>query len=171
VTITNDASIAVLAVDANNKIMIMHSFKNLGGALTNPVNKYACLIGSGRNTVAVIVDTASFLALPEVSTPMYKMIISCMTKEEIAGLVTKAAGPTNFQTTTSYLPAPWLLEAVLETKSNDPATLILAVSDAAAEFNQEYKNNAEYITEAEEVFSHFTKWMWAVQANRIPKKT
>ena len=63
-TITNDASIAVLAVDANKKIMIMHSFKNLGGTLTNPVNKYACRIGSGRNAVAVIVDTASFLALP-----------------------------------------------------------------------------------------------------------
>jgi hypothetical protein len=38
-TITNDASIAVLAIDANNKIMIVHNFKNLGGTLTNPVNK------------------------------------------------------------------------------------------------------------------------------------
>jgi hypothetical protein len=142
-TITNDASIAVLAVDANNKIMIMHSFKNLGGTLTNPVNKYVFLIGSGRNAVAVIVNTASFLTLPEVSTPTYKTIILCMTKEEIAGLVTKTVPPTNFQATTSYLPAPWLLEAVLEAKSNDPATLILAVSDADAEFDQEYQNNAE----------------------------
>jgi hypothetical protein len=158
-TITNDASLAVLAVNANNKIMIMHSFNNLGGTLTNPVNKYACLIGSGRNAVAVIVDTASFLTLPEVSTPTYKTIISCMTNEEIAGLVNKAAAPTNIQTTTSFLPAPWLLEAVLKANSNDPTTLILAVSDAAAEFNQEYEYNAEYITEAEEVFSHFTKWM------------
>ena len=121
--------------------------------------------------MAVIVDTASFLVLPKVLMPTYKTIISCMTKEEIAGLATEAAAPTHLQTTTSFLPAPWLLEAVLEANSNDPATLILAVSDAAAEFDQEYKYNAEYITEAEEVFSHFTKWMWAVQANRIPKKT
>jgi hypothetical protein len=158
-TITNDASIAVLAVDANNKIIIMHSFKNLGGTLTNPVNKYASLTGSGRNAVAVIVDTASLLALPKVATPAYKTIISCITKEEIAGLVTKAAAPTNFLTTTSILPAPWLLEAVLETNSNDPATLILAASDTAAVFGQEYKYNKEYITEAEEVFVNFTRWM------------
>jgi hypothetical protein len=167
--ITNDASIAILAVDANNKIIVMHSFKNLGGTLTNPVNKYACLIGSGRNTVAVIVDTASLLALPKVAMLAYKTIILCITKEEIAGLVTKAAAPTNFLTTTSILPAPWLLEAVLETNSNDPATLILAASDAAAEFDQEYKYNNEYITEAEEVFANFTRWMWAIQANCIPK--
>jgi hypothetical protein len=49
----------------------MHSFKNLGGTLTNPVNKYACLIGSGRNAVAVIVDTASLLALPKVAMLVY----------------------------------------------------------------------------------------------------
>jgi hypothetical protein len=97
------------------------------------------------------------------------MIILCITKEEIAGLVTKAAAPTNFLTTTSILPAPWLLEAVLETNSNDPAMLILAASDAAAEFDQEYNYNNKYITEAEEVFANFTRWMWAIQANRIPK--
>jgi hypothetical protein len=168
-TITNDTSIAVLAVDTNNRIIVMHSFKNLGGTPTNPVNKYACLIGSGHNAVAVIVDTASLLTLPKVATLVYEMIILCITKEEIAGLVTKTAALTNFLTMTSILPAPWLLEAILETNSNDPATLILAASDAATEFDQEYKYNNEYIAEAEEVFANFTRWMWAIQANRIPK--
>jgi hypothetical protein len=103
------------------------------------------------------------------STPAYETIISCITKEEIAGLVTEAAAQTNFITTTSILPAPWLLEAVRETNSNDPTTLILAASDAAAKFDREYKYNDEYITEAEEVFANFTRWMWAIQANHIPK--
>jgi hypothetical protein len=167
-TITNDASTTILAVNANNKIIIMQSFKNLGGTLTNPVNKYTCLIGSGCNAVAVIVDTASLLALPKVVMPAYETIISCITKE-IADLVTKAAAPTNFLTMTSILPDPWLLEALLETNSNDPTTLIWAASDAAAEFDQEYKCNNEYITEAEEVFANFMRWMWAIQANHIPK--
>jgi hypothetical protein len=46
-TITNDAIIAVLTLDANNKVMILHSFKILGGTLLNPTNKYACLIRTG----------------------------------------------------------------------------------------------------------------------------
>jgi hypothetical protein len=77
-TITNDASIAVLALDANNKVMILHSFKNLGGTLLNPTNKYACLIGTGRVTSAVIVDETTLLATCDVTTPTYVSIIACI---------------------------------------------------------------------------------------------
>jgi hypothetical protein len=62
-TIFNDDTLAVIAVDANNKVIVMHSFKNLGGTLLHPTNKFACLFGSGCVTSAVIADKA-FLLLP-----------------------------------------------------------------------------------------------------------
>jgi hypothetical protein len=36
---TNDMSTAVLAVGANNKIIFVHSFKNLGGTILEPINR------------------------------------------------------------------------------------------------------------------------------------
>ncbi len=71
--ISNDDTVAVIAVDANNKVVVMHSFKNLGlgGTLLNPTNKFACLIGSGRLASAVIVDKTSLLLPLDIMTPMY----------------------------------------------------------------------------------------------------
>ena len=40
--LTNDRSTAVLAVDTNNKIVILHSLKNLGGTILKPTNRFAC---------------------------------------------------------------------------------------------------------------------------------
>jgi hypothetical protein len=152
-TITNDASIAVLALDTNNKVMILHSFKILGGTHLNPTNKYACLIGTGRVTSAVFVDETTLLATCNVTMPTYVSIIACIDKAEIEALALPppiAAAPSNFQCSASFLPAPWLLEAVLNANSSNPAMLILAASDAAVEFDNEFEMDDEYKTEGEE---------------------
>jgi hypothetical protein len=172
--ITNDASIAVLALDANNKVMILHSFKNLGGTLLNPTNKYACLIGTGQVTSAVIVDKTTLLAICDVTMPTYVSIIACINKAEIEALAHPppiTAAPLNFQCSASFLPAPWLLETVLSANSSNPAMLILAASDVAAEFDNKFKTDDEYETEGGEQLKNFAKWAWAAQAVRISRMT
>jgi hypothetical protein len=171
--ITNDASIAILALDANNKVMILHSFKNLGGTLLNPTNKYACLIGTGQVTSAIIVDKMTRLATCYVTTPTYVSIIACINKAEIKALAHPppiTAAPSNFQCSASFLPAPWLLKAVLNANSSNPAMLILAASDTAAEFDK-FKMDDKYKTEGEEQLKNFAKWAWAAQAGRITRMT
>jgi hypothetical protein len=51
-----------LAVDANNKIIFVHSFKNLGGMILKPINRFAGFIGNGRLALAIVVDDSSLLA-------------------------------------------------------------------------------------------------------------
>ncbi len=86
-TILNDDILAVIAVDANNKVVVMHSFKNLGWTLLYPTNKFACLIGSERVAPAVIANKASLLLLLDTTAPSYIAIISCLDAQEISTLI------------------------------------------------------------------------------------
>jgi hypothetical protein len=107
-------------------------------------------------------------------TPTYVSIIACIDKAEIEALALPppiATAPSNFQCSASFLPAPWLLEAILNANSSDPAMLILAASDAAAELDNEFKTDGKYKTEGEEQLKNFAKWAWAAQAERITRTT
>jgi hypothetical protein len=170
-TISNDDTLAVVAVNRDNKVVVMHSFKNLGGTLLHPTNKFACLIGSGCIASVVIVDKASFLLLLDITAPTYAAIISCLDEQEIRAIAHPAQAnndPNNFRCSASFLLAPWVLEANLKTKSNNPDTLLLATNNAANNFDHAHKNNPDFITDAEEQHTQITKWLWAVQAGLIP---
>jgi hypothetical protein len=159
-TISNDDTLAEVAVNRDNKVVIMHSFKNLGGTLLHPTNKFACLIGSGRVTSVVIVDEASLLLPLDFTAPTYAAIISCLDEQEIRAITHPAQAnnyPNNFLCSASFLLAPWVLEAILETESNDPTTLLLATNNAANNFDHAHKNNPDFITDAEEQHAQITK--------------
>ena len=81
--IFNDTSVVVLGVNMDNRVMVIHSFKILGGTILNPTKKYTCLMGAGQIALAVIVDERSMLSHINKSTPTYAEIISCHTKAEI----------------------------------------------------------------------------------------
>jgi hypothetical protein len=66
-----------------------------------------------------------------------------------------------------FLPAPWLLKAVSNTNTNDPALIILAASKIAAEFDNKHKKDNEYVTSAEDQLKEFVKWAWGVQAGKF----
>jgi hypothetical protein len=101
-----DATSTVLAIVNNHQIVVLHSFKNLGGIIFNPMNKFACLIGTGRVALAIIFDKASLLAICDIATQGYKTIIACLDKAEIEGLAHPPKAPKNFQCVASFLLAP-----------------------------------------------------------------
>ncbi len=76
------------------------------------------------------------------------------------------AAPT-YHGISSFLPAPWLLEVVSNTNTNDPALIILVASKIAAESDNKHDNNDEYVTKAEDQLKGFVKWAWGVQARKI----
>ncbi len=60
----------ILAADANNCIMILHSPKNFGGTQTQPKNKADCMLGMGTQAVSVLVDYAQRLQTVTSSCPL-----------------------------------------------------------------------------------------------------
>jgi hypothetical protein len=170
--IFNEETLTIITVNANNKGVVMYSFKNPGGTLLNPTNKFACLIGSGRVASTVIVDKTSLLLPLIIATPTFVTIISCLDEQEIGAIAHPTQinnNPHNLCCSASFLLAPWVLGAILEADSNNPATLLLATNDAANKFNHSHENNPDYITDMEEQHAQITKWLWAVQAGLVPR--
>ncbi len=168
--LTNDTSTAVLAVVANNKIIFVHSSKNLGGTILEPINRFAGFIGNGRVALAIVADDSSLLYHIYIATSSYASIIACLDKAEIKALAHPAVNVAlTYDVITSFLPAPWLLlKVVSNTNTNDPALIILPASKFAAKFDNEHKNNNKYVTSIEDQLKEFVKWAWGVQARRFP---
>ena len=57
-----DADSVVLGADAEKKVVVLHSLKNLGGSLLRPANKIVALVGMDENPMGVVV-----LFLPSVA--------------------------------------------------------------------------------------------------------
>jgi hypothetical protein len=64
---------------------------------------------------------------------------TCLSKADIEALFrpNQRAAHT-FHDLASFLPAPWLFEAILDANPHDPAILILAASKAAANFDTNF---------------------------------
>jgi hypothetical protein len=141
--IFNEETLTIITVNANNKGVVMYSFKNPGGTLLNPTNKFACLIGSGRVASTVIVDKTSLLLPLIIATPTFVTIISCLDEQEIGAIAHPTQinnNPHNLCCSASFLLAPWVLGAILEADSNNPATLLLATNDTANKFDHSHEN-------------------------------
>jgi hypothetical protein len=170
--LTNNDSLAILAVDGNNKNIILHSFKNFGGTLLNPTNKYGCLSESGRVALTIIVNKRSLLVHLDLTMPAYVNIIGCLDQEETRALavpIQDNSSPNNFRCSSSFLLAPWVFETILKANFDNPTTLIIASNDRDNDFDCQFENNAAYSTAADKQHEQMTKWLWVAQASLIPQ--
>jgi hypothetical protein len=168
--LANDPNTAIFAVDVEDKIITLHSFHNFGGLVLNPANKFGPFIGSGRARSPVIVDETSLTKTLNVATPPYHTIIACLNKQEFKAVQCPAQrAAKNFNSTASFLPAPWLLEAVLAAHTSDQALLVIAAAEAAAAFDLEHQGDLEYIISADNHLETFALWAWAVSAGKITR--
>jgi hypothetical protein len=161
--LANDPNTAIFAVNVDHKIITLHSFHNFGGSVLSPANKF----GAGS---PVIVDKTSLTKTLNMATPPYHTIIACLNKQEFEAVQRPAQRATNnFSSTASFLPAPWLLKAVLGAHTSDPALLVIASAEAAAAFDLEHQGDPKYITSADDHLETFALWAWAVSAGKITR--
>ena len=59
----------ILAADANNKIMILHSPKNFRGTRSRPDNKVVCMLGLGIHATYVLIDLRTALTDCQIGVP------------------------------------------------------------------------------------------------------
>jgi hypothetical protein len=67
----------------------------------------------------------------------------------------------------SFLPAPWLADAVIAANSSDPFFLITVVNTAARVFDLEHKEDENYITSAADHAGDFILWAWGIGADQV----
>lgn len=168
--LTNDANTAILAANANDTILFLHSFKNIGGTPIQPANKFVCFLGSNENASVVIIDTQSTTANANLRTPTHTAILDCADAAAIAALpVPPNNAPITYPGCATFLPAPWLVTAVLAAGTNKPFDLIIAAKTAAQAFDDINGDDPLFLTSARDHLEDFVLWAWGVAKNKVPK--
>jgi len=169
----NDPDTVILGADTEGTIIPLHSFTNLGGSLLHPINKYVCLIGSGPVGVAVIVAEKSATTDVKFCPPAPDIIIATKTTTELQAIpnpiiVDPPVAMLQYDGCSTFLPAPWLVNSILASNSNDPWELILAASDSASDFDNEHDEDPAYVTSAKSHLEEFVVWAWGVKKLKVP---
>ena len=158
---TTDPDLVLFATDSNKKVLVLHSFKNAGGTLLRPEKKTMCLLGTGSLATALEVNHLTLMADCNLVTPTIDALRECTTATEVAEIeAPNENGLVTYPGSATFLPAPWLAEAVIAANSSDPFLLIAIVNASATE-------DEDYVTSAEDHAGDFLLWSWAVGAGRV----
>jgi hypothetical protein len=160
-TLVSDINNVVFAVDQDKNIHALHSFKVSGGSLLSPSTKLTCLLGTGSQATAFIIDRQSLLTPCNMITPTIDVLEVCSDEDEVKAVdAPEADGLVTYPGSASFLPAPWLCDTVMSSGTSNYAKLIPAVNAAAFEFNAEHENDENYITSAAIHAADFILWAW-----------
>ena len=110
----------ILAADANNKIMILHSPKNFGGTRSRPANKVVCMLGLGAHTMYIFIDLRTALADCQIVVPTVTDLSNCESAQDVANITApEENGLVGFKGTSIFIPAPVLRNAILASGTNE----------------------------------------------------
>jgi hypothetical protein len=167
--ISNDNDIVLLAANANKTVAILHSFKNIGGTLLRPSNKFVCFMGTSVNATAVAIDLASITGNKNFRSPSIESLFECNSASEIASLpIPPNNAPITSLGCSSFLPAPWLLSAILTSRLNDPLELIVECKEVADLFDMFHAGSSTLNSSAIDHLEDFACWAWCVHHKKVP---
>ena len=171
--LTNDPDTTILAGDSGQGIMVLHSFKNLGGTILSPSDKVACLLGGTRMAPILVVNEVAIFDDIQLVTPSVNDIRACNTIEDLlnlhAPLVEENDDTIIFRGTNTFLPPPWLLDTILNTRSDNPHDLIIAAKAGATRFDeQQLAADPTHVSTTDVTLNEFVMWAWAVKHSLIP---
>ena len=142
--ITEENSV-ILTAGQNGKFQLLHSLIDLGGTRSRRENKVIALIGMGPRAAPVLLDIDSALADCNITTPTLEEIKSCNSVAEFKALEVPEQGPNpTFEGSGSFIPGPFLLTAIIQADSLDPAVLIPLALDAGERFDNEHAEDEGY---------------------------
>jgi len=127
--LTEDQDTVILGADNNKQIIAFHSPHNFGGTRARKDVKVGCLLGFGPVAVGVIVDEGTLTAACSIVTPTIDELAACASAAEVAALATPAeGGAVTFEGSASFLPAPFLRDAIINHGSLKPFEIIPVAS-------------------------------------------
>jgi hypothetical protein len=167
-TLISDIDNVLLATDQDMKIHALHSFKVLGDTLLHPATKLLCLLGSGSSAATFIIDKQSLLNPCNLVTPTIDELQECSNKEQVNGVVAPPGDrAVTYPGSASFFAAPWLVDVIMAARTSNHSKLIPVVNTAATAFDTKHKNDAEYITKAQDHAGDFILWAWGARAGQV----
>ena len=138
-TLTADPDMVLFATDSNKKLLVLHSFKNAGETLLRPEKKLMCLSGTGSLATVFEVDHLTLMAECNLVTPTIDELRECKTEIKVAEVEAPEENDlVTYPGSASFLPAPWLADAVIAANSSNPFLLITTINTVATAFDLEH---------------------------------
>ena len=122
------------------KIILFHSPTNFGGTRARTTNKVACLLRLGPEATVVLLNEDKICSSKRFKGDTKEKIYNALTKEEINGLG-KVKG---HALGAIFIPAPFLINVILDINSKEPEDLILEanrIGNVFANQDQSVLNN------------------------------
>jgi hypothetical protein len=152
--ITSTPEVLALAVTENNKIVVLHSIKNMGGTLICPNNKVVALLGTSHDAKPVELDLDSALMSYKSKAPKFEDIKDAVTREELEKVPVL---PPPFQ-------AKMIIEAARESEEDelDPIDLAEKAIFVGRAFDTEHDGDEEYNEGGLEKSEQLIRWLLSV---------
>jgi hypothetical protein len=167
-TLTADSDLVLFATESNKMLLVLHSFKNAGGILLHPEQKLMCLSGTGALATVFEVNPLTLMVECNLVTPTINVLRECTTAIEVTKVeATDTNGLVTYPGSASFLPAPWLADAVIAANSSNPFLLITVVNAAATVYDKEHEEDEDYITSAADHAGDFFLWAWGIGAEQF----
>ncbi len=123
----------LFAADSNKMLLVLHSFKNTGGTWFCPEKKLMCLSGTREVATVFEVNPLTLMANCNLITPTINALCECTTATEVAELeAPDKNGLVTYPGSASFLPAPWLADAVVAANLSNLFLLIMVVNSLPA---------------------------------------
>jgi hypothetical protein len=101
INLVEENNTVALVIGKAGQIMILHSFKKIGGTRTRPTLKVSCFFENGAKAAAIFVDTDQITALKEIMIPSGNAILKCNTIKELRNIENPQIQPTPAATSTA----------------------------------------------------------------------
>ena len=167
-SLVEEIDTVILAADANNKIMILHSPKNFGGTRSRPDNKVVCMLGLGAHATCVFIDLRSAFANCNIVVPAVTDLSDCETAQDVANIpAPEENGLVGFKGSSIFIPAPVLRDAILASGTNEPFELIPIVTEAARNFDSDHEEDETFTSLAITHADDLNAWLYGVNVGSI----
>jgi hypothetical protein len=134
----------LLVTDQDKKILILRSFKFLGGTLLRQNTNLMCLLGSGSSATAFLINKQSLLNPCKLITPTIDDLQECSNKDKVNAInAPPINGAVTYPGSASSFAAPWLFDTIMDAGTSDYLRLIPVVNTEATEFDAKHKNDSE----------------------------
>ena len=167
-SLVEETDTVILAANASNNIMIMHSPRNIGGTRSRPDDKVICMLGMGSQAISVLIDLNSAFADCNIVVPTVQQLAECETAQDVANIPTpNANGLVGFEGSAIFIPGPVLRNVILTANTTNPSELIPIVSAAARAFDLENANAENMRGNAVTHGDDLLAWLYGVRIGLI----
>jgi len=167
-SLVGEIDTVILAANANNKIMILHSPKNFGGTRSRPNNKVVCMLGLGAHEMYVFIDLRTALTDCKIVVPAVADLSDCELAQDVANIpAPEEIGLVGFEGSSIFIPAPVLPDAILASGTNEPFELIPIATEAARHFDSDHEEDKTITSLAITHADDLNAWLYGVNMGSI----